>query len=379
MAALGEQLRFGIAGMGLMGRGYFRILREHEGVCVTAVCDSDPDRLRPEWYHAAHEGTASSNDDDRVLGLGGQSFAGTRAAVRALASFYELAACPDVNVVAITLPTALHADAAVAALENGKHVICEKPMALSTADCDRMVAAARANGTVLMIEQCVRFFPQYELIKQYVDEGRVGRVRHASLVRLSSPPTHSKDDWMLDSRQSGGAICDLHIHDVDFAQHLLGTPETIQARGCVGPSGGIDHVVATYTYANGAYAVLEGGWSLHAPFPFDMAITVRGETGTMHWTASKGSAVLLYRGGSEPVVLECSNEGGTRRLIRYFLEELRAGGGLERCTAESARASMALAELEVEAVRTGATISVREVAGMGSRRPGCASAVSRRH
>ena len=69
-------------------------------------------------------------------------------------------------------------------------------------------------------------------------------------------------------------MLDLHVHDVDFAHVLLGVPDTIHARGCRGKSGAIDHVFATYGYADGRYALLEGSWAYHAPWPFEMAITV---------------------------------------------------------------------------------------------------------
>lgn len=357
MSARDGTIRFGICGMGLMGRGFYRILREHPRAAVTAICDIDVARLEPGWYAAAHQGTASAADDDRVLQLGGKAGAPS-APVQAFRDFEELAACPDVDAVAVTTPTTVHPDASIAALRRGKHVICEKPMALSAAECDRMLAAARTGGATLMIEQCVRFFPQYELIKRYVEEGRLGRVSYASLQRLASPPSHSRQDWMLDGRQSGGALFDLHVHDVDFAQQLLGVPRRIYARGSRGQSGGIDHVSAAWTFDSGAYALVEGGWSLHAPWPFDMAITVRGERATMHWTASRGNDVLLYEGGAEPRRLPCPAEGGTPRLIHYFVDCLVAGAPVARCTAESARLSIALTEVEQRSLETGSVVEI---------------------
>jgi len=363
MTADTKTLRFGICGMGLMGRGYFRILQDIPGVRVTAICDIAPSRREPSWYGAVNKGTAAASDDDTVLQLGGKAYAGQDGVPEAFANCLDLVRSPNVDVVAVTLPTNLHAEIAVAALQAGKHVISEKPMGLSVAECDRMLAAEAASGRTLIVDQCVRFFPQYELIKEWVDSGRLGRIRYASLTRLSSPPTHSKDNWMLNSRLSGGAIFDLHIHDVDFAQQLMGVPDTIRAHGSSGTSGGTDHVFATYGYADGRYALVEGGWGLHLPWPFDMSIVVHGEKGTLSWTASKGPDVQHYDGAAEVHNLKCANEGGTRRLIHYFVDAIRAGQPVTRCTAESARLSMALAALEKQAVESGETIDVAAALG----------------
>jgi predicted dehydrogenase len=353
-------LRVGICGMGLMGRGYFRIFRENPHVHVTAVCDIDPERIQPAWYAAANQGTASATDDDRVLRLGGQDGAGRTGAVRSFLRFEELCALPDLDVIAVTTPSTLHAPISIAALRAGKHVICEKPMSLSAAACDRMLEAARAAGKTLMVEQCVRFFPQYELIKQYVDQGVLGHIQYAFLQRLGSPPSHSRNHWMLDARQSGGAVYDLHIHDVDFVHELLGAPDTIEAAGGGTLSGGIDHVTATWRYPQQRYAVLSGAWSLHNPWPFDMSITVHGDKGTLHWTASAGPEVLYYNGGKEAQKLPCPNEGGTRRLLAYFIDRVRQDLPTPRCTAASARMAVALADLEVRAIELGGPVEVAE-------------------
>jgi predicted dehydrogenase len=359
MSAAEQPMRWGIVGIGLMGRGYFRILSENPHARVAAVCDTDPARLEPTWYGAVNRGSSTGTDSDSVLRMGGAGLKDTTSDLpRAFANWRALVKDPNIDAVAITAPTAIHSEVAVAALRAGKHVLCEKPMALTVEQCDAMLAAEAASGRTLMIDQCVRFFPQYEVIKRYVDEGRIGKVRYAGLWRLGAPPSHCKDNWMLDSRISGGALYDLHIHDVDFAQQLLGLPAQISARGCVGPSGGIDHVISTYHYADGRYASLEGGWSLHAPFPFDFAITVHGDTGTLTWTASKGLNVSYYRGQPEAQTLECRDEGGTRGVINYFIDCVRAGQPVARCTAEEARDSFALAVLEKRSIETGAPVDV---------------------
>jgi predicted dehydrogenase len=259
-----EPLRFGICGLGFMGRTYFRNLSDHPAAQVVAVCDKNEDARTGRWRATGNLAAGAAEHSD----LSG---------IAQYARPEELLADPRVQAVAITLPTPLHAECTVEALAAGKHGICEKPMAPTLADCDRMIAAARQSGRTLMIGQCIRFWPQYEKIKALVDEGLIGAVRFAKLARLSSAPTYSDGNWLLNGAASGGALLDLHVHDVDFAQYLLGLPATITAVGCRGVSGQIDHSFATYSYADGRYALLEVSWAYHTPWPFEMAITVCGD------------------------------------------------------------------------------------------------------
>jgi predicted dehydrogenase len=341
-----EKLRFGICGLGFMGRTHFARLRSHPHAEVVALCDRDERRRRGDWNDALgnldlvqlHGGTVPLDD------------------VATYASAEELIDDPRVDVVLVALPTPLHAQVTVAALEAGKHVLCEKPMAPHPNDCNRMVAASQASGRTLMVAQCIRFWPQYEVIQQYVNERRIGGVQFISLRRVASPPTYSAEGWLLDGVRSGGAILDLHVHDVDFAHHLLGVPGKIAARGRRGPSGGIDHVVATYAYSDGRYAVLEGGWTFAAPRPFEMAIIVNGEHGTLEWSSLAGSDVLYYT-GSRVERIPCDGDAYQRELD-YFIDCVRTGRPVDRCSPISSRTSVILAWLERRAVETGRVVCV---------------------
>ena len=345
-----QPLRIGICGLGFMGRQYFSHLRDHTDAHVAAVCDQDAGRRAGDWSDSV--GNINAREGQRV----------DMAGINAHADWNELIADESVDAVAITLPTSMHADVAVGALESGKHVVCEKPMALTLGDCDRMIAAAQRSGRTLMVAQCIRFWPQYEEIKRRVDAGEIGLVRFASLKRLASPPGYSQGGWLMDGTKSGGALLDLHVHDVDFAQHLLGLPVKLTAQGCGGPSGAIDHVVSTYIYDDGRYATLEGGWLFHAPWPFEMAITVVGEAGTLDWSMQRGPEVGFYHGGDELEKIVVGDETGWTRELDYFTACARQGRAVERCLPASSRASIALALLERESVEGGGTVIA--VAGM---------------
>jgi predicted dehydrogenase len=164
---------------------------------------------------------------------------------------------------------------------------------------------------------------------------------------------------MLDATQSGGAILDLHVHDVDFAHYFLGIPDTISACGTQGPSNGIDHVVATYGYADGRYAVLEGGWAFTAPWPFDMAIAVHGSRGSLEWIMTRGNDVLLYTGGPKPEAIP--SEGDVlEKELSYFIDCILANRPVERCSPASTRLSVVLAWLERRSIESGRVVQVAE-------------------
>ncbi len=344
-----RELRFGICGLGFMGRTHYAHLHKHPHAHVVAVCDTDPRRRTGDWTdgvgNIAARGAEHASFQD----------------VRSYGDALEMLADDRIDAVAITLPTPMHAAVTVAAARHGKHVFCEKPMALALADCDRMIQAAEAAERTLMIGQCIRFWPQYETIKRIVDAGGIGPVRFASLRRRASAPDYSAGNWLLDGRKSGGALFDLHVHDIDFAQHLLGIPASIAARGCAGPSGRVDHVSATWSYSNGCYAVLEGGWVFRPPWPFEMAITVHGDDGTLDWNSLHGTAVLHYQGEDEPRRIACDSATGWSRELDYFISCLRGGTRPERCLPESSRTSIALALLEEQAIAAETPVLVSDL------------------
>ncbi len=328
-----DQLRFGICGLGFMGQTHLARVQAHPRAVVTAICD------RNEARRSGRLGGVPGN-----LDVGAAPDAALEN-VRAYASPDEVIADPDVDAIIIALPSGLHADVSTAALRGGKHVLCEKPMALRPADCDLMIKSADESGRTLMVGQCIRFWPQYELIARYVAEGRLGRVRYLRLRRVGSPPDWATDNWLMNAARSGGALLDLHLHDVDFAQHFLGVPEQIVARGSIGPSGGIDHIGALWGYPDGCYAQIEGGWVFDLPYPFEMAITVRGDRGTMEWRLADGPQVMFYKGDKEGEPLKVAGDAYANELD-YFIDCVVGGRPVSRCLPQSTRTSVVLSWLE---------------------------------
>ena len=166
-------LRVGIVGLGFMGRMHLRCWKARNDASVVAVCDADP-QLRE------NAGKAVGN----IAGAEGVDFTG----IEWFSDFDAMADKMDLDAISLTLPTYLHLEFTQRALSRGLHVLCEKPMALTVADCERMMQAAQRSGKVLQIGHCVRFWPEYAKAKEIVDSGRYGKVVAATFQRLGSPP-----------------------------------------------------------------------------------------------------------------------------------------------------------------------------------------------
>jgi predicted dehydrogenase len=145
------------------------------------------------------------------------------------ADFHEMFADPNVDLVDLCLPPAMHAEAAVAAAKAGKHVFCEKPMALTTADCRRMVAATQQANKLLFIGHVLPFVPEYAHALKIVRDGKYGRLLGGSFKRVISDPLWLKDFY--DPQRVGGPMLDLHIHDAHFIRLLFGQPTAVTTRG----------------------------------------------------------------------------------------------------------------------------------------------------
>lgn len=160
-----------------------------------------------------------------------ESFATEFGARRWHADWRELIADPEVEAVYVATPVRLHAEQAVASAEAGKHVLCEKPMALSVAECARMNAAAEANGVRLGVAYYRRFYPVVERVVELLKSGEIGAPVVAQMnafERFEPGPEHPRR-WLLDRRQSGGGpMFDFGCHRVEVLLNLFGDVSNVK-------------------------------------------------------------------------------------------------------------------------------------------------------
>jgi len=336
----------GLIGAGFIGRNHFNQYEKlTQRAKVVALCDKEPARCAGDWSGVGGNiGDAQGTKRD----LHG---------ARQYAEWRELIADPAVQMVDICVPTYLHAEIAIAALEAGKHVLSEKPMALTVEECDKMLAvAAKATGR-FMIAQCIRFWPECVYLKQAIDDKRFGRLKALCLRRQASTPTYSLNNWLLDEKLSGGAILDLHVHDTDWAIHLLGKPQTIVAQTCQ-RDGSTDRVHSLWQYSPDLVVQLEGFWDMPPAFGFNMGFTARFEKATVLFELSNGKPLTVFKADGTSETPAVGPNDGYFNEIDYFLGCIEKGQAPTVSTPAESREAVRMALLEKESARSGVHVRV---------------------
>ena len=253
----GTALRVALVGCGRISRNHFDAIASTPGIELTAVCD-----LVPERADAAA----------RLLG------------VRAFYSYEEMLRDADCDIVSVTTPSGLHPTHAMQAARAGKHVISEKPMALSLSAADEMLQVSENAGVRLFVVMQNRLNPAIQLLRRAIDKGRFGRIYTLNAtVRWTRPQEYYdqaawRGTWALD----GGAIMNQASHYVDLLQWLGGPVESVMAYTATlaRKIEAEDTGVAVMKYRSGALGVLEVTMLSH-PRNLEGSVTILGENGAV--------------------------------------------------------------------------------------------------
>ncbi len=276
-------LNVGLVGIGAIGRVHFDCWRKSPHGRVAAIVSRDPKTRAGEW-------------GDVAFNLGDQS--GGKVDLTGVAAYEkasQLISDPDIQIVDICTATPLHAPIAIAALHAGKHVICEKPMALTVEECAAMEEAARDSGRQLMVAHCLRYWPEYVRAFETIESGKFGRPVYARFHRSGAAPGWSAGGWLLKANESGGVL-DLHIHDIDVALWWFGEPASTQTHGYV--RDGVPMIVdSEWTYADGPTVHLHGAWDPNGG-TFRHAFRLVLEKATLEYDLAIAPGILkIYREG----------------------------------------------------------------------------------
>jgi predicted dehydrogenase len=246
---------------------------------------------------------------------------------RAYSSAEKLLAEEEVDIVDICLPTFLHEKFAVMAARKGKHVLCEKPFALTAQAADSMIREAKAAGVKLMVAQVLRFWPEYVEIKRRLDRGELGEIQMVYANRLAQHPNWS--EWFKDPDKSGGGLFDLHLHDIDILRHYFGPVKSAYALGYKAPSGCYNHVSSSLVFKNGVKAVAEGAFQMSEGYPFTMTMRVVGTEGSLEFVLSAGfnledlggasTRLVHFANGKKPEIVKVAQGDGYFNEIEYFV------------------------------------------------------------
>jgi len=270
----------------------------------------------------------------------------------------DLIADPEVDLVDICVPTGDHVKISLAALAAGKHVICEKPMARTSAECRRIVEAAAKSSGFFMPAMCVRFWPGWDWLKQVIDSGTYGQVLAARFRRVSPPPGWSRGNYFKGG-ESGGALFDLHIHDTDFIQHCFGRPESVFSSGRTRFSGAVDHIVTTYQVDGGAVVTAEGSWIMSEGYPFTMAYTVNFDNATADFDIGRGAGALkLYQQDKPAETIDLGDEDGYIRELRHMVESIREDRPPSVVTAADGLSAVEICEAEEKSACEGKLVAI---------------------
>lgn len=331
-------MRIGVIGLGFMGTTHLQAWREVPDAQLAAVCSDDPRKL---------DGDLSGVQDN--LGGSGEHFDFSGVARYTKAG--DLLGDPDVDAVDICLPTHLHADLAIAALQAGKHTLVEKPMALDETAAERMLEVARRTDRVLMVAHVLRFLPAYRKLREEIQSARYGAVRSALFRRRCSAPFWNQ--WLGNPERSGGGVFDLLIHDVDYAVHAFGLPESVAATGYEDLPLGVDTITATLQYPSGLPVVIAGGWHHKKAYPFSMEFTVVMDGGTFEFNSLAGSKLTLFRADGEAEDVSLPEGEAFAAELKYFTECCTVGRRPAFCPPEESAESVKLTRLLLSARQAG--------------------------
>jgi predicted dehydrogenase len=310
-------------------KGYRRIASENGPVVIEACCDIRAERLENLGGERVYR------DIDTML-----------AAEKGKLDYVD-----------ICLPTFLHADVAIRAMKAGFNVLCEKPMALNETLAAQMLETAAQTGKTLMIAHCNRFMDLMKVIRDICRSGELGAVRSAEFQREGG---HRQpmgwNNWFRDGRLSGGAMLDLHVHDVDIINWLFGMPESVSAVAAnVIPGSGYDSMSVNYHYSNGVFVHASCDWTI-VNDQFNTRVTrVNFEKGYVYCdrTAGRQAFIKMSEDGTATDLSAALKSDFFYNEIMYYVDCLQNGRRVEHCPPEESIKAIRLVMAEMASADRG--------------------------
>ena len=313
-------LKVGLIGCGFMGTMHANCYKSLEGVTLAAVAD-----IRSEKAEELANGAEIFGDGK------------------------ELIENADVDIIDICLPTYLHAEYALLAMDKVKYVFVEKPVTLTVAESEALKEKQKETGAHVQVGQVIRFWDEYVALRDIVNGGKYGKVVNANFRRISPRPDWGWNNWLLDATLSGGAAQDLHIHDVDYVLSLFGEPKTLHSvRNTLGEKNSYVNTLMQY---DDCVIAVEGTWDLPTSHPFEATFRVVFENAVVE---NAGGKFMLYTGdGAEEIKIEkkemsaaggtsgnISDLGGYYNELYYFTVCAKNGEEIKQATLTDASASL---------------------------------------
>lgn len=345
-------LKVGLAGVGFMSWIHYLAYQKVRGVQLAAICSRDAKKRAGDW-----RGIQGN------FGPPGEQI--DVANMRAYASVDELLADPAIDVIDNCLPPHLHAEVSIRALKAGKHVFVEKPMALTAAECNKMVAAAEQAGKQILVGHVLPYFPEYAHARKVIDSGKYGKAIGGSFKRVISDPLWLKDFY--DPLRVGGPLVDLHVHDAHFIRLLFGMPTAVFSQGRMRGEV-VEYCNTLFQFTDPSFVVsATSGVINQQGRPFTHAYEIHLEQATMHFDfAAFGDVAELMPlkivTNTGKVIRPALGEGdpvrGFEGEIKEVVRSITSGERSAILSGELARDAIVLCHKQTESVRKGKSIKL---------------------
>jgi len=313
--------RVAVVGFGFMGITHTLNILKNPDLKLQAIVDINPDLIEKNLKSGIGNFSTGSIDDKELAGIGKYS------------NMEECLHAEDIDAVNICTHVNLHYEMARTALMHDKHVFLEKPFCLNVSQAEELINLAEKRNKILMVGHVVRFMPPYQQLKQWVDNKQFGDLKFLSLSRFCGIPSWGQWKEKNVKELSGGALFDLVIHDIDFANYLLGMPSEIRCTCLPGEYTNHDYVSAMWSYKKESLHVkIEGGFTFHSNFPFQASYMAQFEEASVLFTTLKGDIIQVADGTSLKEVPAGDGNEGYFNEINYFAKCINNGNKPDECS-----------------------------------------------
>ncbi len=320
-----------VVGFGFMGITHTLNILKNPDLVLTAIVDLNPELIEKKLQSGIGNFSTGNIDAAALAGISKYS------------SLTDCLRSEDIDAVNICTHVNLHYELTKTALLNDKHVFLEKPFCKDITQAEELIDLARKRKKILMVGHVVRFMPPYQKLKKWIDSKEFGNLRFLSLSRFCGIPSWGqwKDKNIKD--MSGGALFDLVIHDIDFANYLLGMPSEIKCNYLPGETSKHDYVSAMWSYdKTKVHVKIEGGSFFHSSFPFQASYMAQFDNASVLFTTLKGDIIQIADNESIKEVSAGDGGEGYYNEIAYFSECLKNNAQPAECTPESSLQSIQL-------------------------------------
>ncbi|MBP2242141.1 putative dehydrogenase [Cytobacillus eiseniae] len=285
----------GLVGFGFVGKMHLKAYQSLDNCQITAICTKNKEAIGDDF-----QGIFVSDYD-------------------------ELLRSNEIDIIDLCLPTFLHEEYITKAARAGKHIICEKPLTLTLDSAERILKEVRENGVRLFVGHLLRFWPEYQQIKSLSESEKLSEIEIVHAKRLGQAPAWS--EWFRHPEKSGGALFDLHIHDIDFATYLLGEVKSVYAVGMKNNFGAWDQILTTLSFKNNCQAFVEASHRMPKSYPFTMSFRAQAIQGTVEYRVAAGENIeqinerkLVYYSHEQSFPIDVAEEDAFQNELAYFIQ-----------------------------------------------------------